>query len=81
MNKKKIWEIVTLKEAKSDVKMCYTNTKLGVLFQIWCSHYTPEYMQKSILVDEHSIAKFRWVINQAFLFSALLKRWSSVEIP
>ncbi|XP_060553207.1 endothelin-converting enzyme 1-like [Ruditapes philippinarum] len=27
--------------------------------QIWCSHYTPEYMQKSILVDEHSIAKFR----------------------
>ncbi|XP_053402259.1 endothelin-converting enzyme homolog isoform X2 [Mercenaria mercenaria] len=27
--------------------------------QIWCSHYTPEYQQKAILVDEHSIAKYR----------------------
>ncbi|XP_052219549.1 endothelin-converting enzyme homolog isoform X2 [Dreissena polymorpha] len=27
--------------------------------QLWCSHYTPEYMQQSILRDVHSIAKFR----------------------
>ncbi|KAL4234013.1 Endothelin-converting enzyme 2 [Mactra antiquata] len=27
--------------------------------QVWCSYYTPEYEQKSILVDAHSIARFR----------------------
>ncbi|XP_052789868.1 endothelin-converting enzyme homolog isoform X2 [Mya arenaria] len=29
--------------------------------QLWCTHYTPEYMQQAILTDVHSIAKFRVV--------------------
>lgn len=27
--------------------------------QIWCAHYTPEYVSESIVSDEHGISKFR----------------------
>jgi len=63
----------------------YTYIKCHIVwlhFQLWCSHYTPEYMQEAILTDVHSISKFRLVliwynlyeVNQCVIF---IKLWIS----
>jgi len=45
---------------KSDSQSSVWNPPTVMLyFQIWCSHYTPEYAQQAILTDVHSIAKYR----------------------